>query len=81
MPVVQPEPPDMDTSYKMMSADLVKSLPLRARRVGVEPEIVARLAQGSLRIYEVPISYHGRLYAEGQKISWRGGVTAFSDIV
>jgi glycosyltransferase involved in cell wall biosynthesis len=72
---------DMETCYKMMRADLAKSLPLRSRRFGIEPEIVARLAQAGARIYEVPISYHGRTYAEGKKITWRDGVAAFWHIV
>jgi glycosyltransferase involved in cell wall biosynthesis len=72
---------DMETCYKMMRADLAKSLPLRSRRFGIEPEIVARLAQAGARIYEVPISYHGRTYAEGKKITWRDGVAAFWHIL
>lgn len=72
---------DMETCYKMMRADLAKPLPLQTRRFGIEPEIVARLAQAGARIYEVPISYHGRTYAEGKKITWRDGVTAFWHIV
>jgi hypothetical protein len=72
---------DMETCYKMIRADLAKSLPLRSRRFGIEPEVVARLAQAGARIYEVPISYHGRTYAEGKKIKWRDGVAAFWHIV
>jgi glycosyltransferase involved in cell wall biosynthesis len=72
---------DMETCYKMMRSDLAKSLPLRSRRFGIEPEIVARLAQAGARIYEVPISYHGRTYAEGKKITWRDGVAAFLHII
>lgn len=72
---------DMETCYKMMRADLAKSLPLQTRRFGIEPEIVARLAQSAARIYEVPISYHGRTYEEGKKITWRDGVAAFWHIV
>lgn len=72
---------DMETCYKMMRTDLAKSLPLRTRRFGIEPDIVARLAQSGARIYEVPISYHGRTYAEGKKINWRDGVAAFWHII
>jgi glycosyltransferase involved in cell wall biosynthesis len=68
---------DMETCYKMARADLMKSLPLRTDRFGIEPELTARLAQTQARIYEVPISYHGRTYAEGKKIGWRDGVAAF----
>jgi glycosyltransferase involved in cell wall biosynthesis len=72
---------DMETCYKMVRADLLKSLPLRTRRFGIEPELTARLAQARARIYEVPISYYGRTYDEGKKIGWRDGVAAFWHIV
>jgi glycosyltransferase involved in cell wall biosynthesis len=68
---------DMETCYKMVRADLLKSLPLRAERFGIEPELVARLAQSRARIYEVPISYNGRTYEEGKKIGWKDGIAAF----
>jgi glycosyltransferase involved in cell wall biosynthesis len=68
---------DMETCYKMARADLLKSLPLSADRFGIEPELTAKLAQSRARIYEVPISYHGRTYAEGKKIGWKDGVAAF----
>ena len=67
---------DMETCYKMVRADLMKSLPLRTDRFGIEPELTARLAQARARIYELPISYDGRTYAEGKKIGWRDGVAA-----
>ncbi len=67
---------DMETGYKMTRADLMRSLPLTARRFGLEPELTARLAQARARIYEVPISYSGRTYAEGKKITWRDGLAA-----
>jgi glycosyltransferase involved in cell wall biosynthesis len=67
---------DMETCYKMVRADLMKSLPLRADRFGIEPELTARLAQTRARIYEVPISYSGRTYEEGKKIGWKDGVAA-----
>lgn len=67
---------DMETCYKLINADLVKRLPLSANRFGIEPEITARLAQAGARIYEMPISYHGRSYAEGKKINWKDGVSA-----
>lgn len=72
---------DMETGYKMMRTDLLRSLPLRARRFGIEPELTARLAQARARIYEVPISYSGRTYAEGKKIGWRDGLVAFWHIL
>ena len=68
---------DMETCYKMARADLFKSLPLRSDRFGIEPEMTARFAQSRAKIYEVPISYDGRTYAEGKKIGWRDGVAAF----
>jgi glycosyltransferase involved in cell wall biosynthesis len=72
---------DMETCYKMVKADLMKSLPFTADRFGIEPELTARLAQAKARIWEVPISYSGRTYAEGKKISWKDGVAAFWHIV
>mgnify|MGYP003579904317 CR=1 FL=1 len=72
---------DMETCYKVVRSDLMKSLPLRSRRFGIEPELVARLAQSGARIYEVPISYSGRTYAEGKKIGWRDGVAAFGHVL
>jgi glycosyltransferase involved in cell wall biosynthesis len=72
---------DMETCYKMVRADLMKSLPLRAERFGIEPELTALLARAGARIYEVPISYSGRTYAEGKKIGWKDGVAAVWHIV
>jgi hypothetical protein len=59
----------------------MQSLPLRTDRFGIEPEMTARLAQAHARIYEVPISYAGRTYAEGKKIGWKDGVAAFWHII
>jgi glycosyltransferase involved in cell wall biosynthesis len=67
---------DMETCYKAIRADILKRLRLTSDRFGLEPEITARLAQWGARIYEVPISYHGRTYAEGKNIGWRDGVEA-----
>jgi glycosyltransferase involved in cell wall biosynthesis len=67
---------DMETCYKVVHADLLKRLPLAANRFGFEPEVTARLAQARARIYELPISYDGRSYAEGKKINWKDGVAA-----
>ena len=72
---------DMEVCYKMIRADLAKSLPLVSERFGIEPELVARLSQARARIYEVPISYSGRTYAEGKKIGWKDGIAAFWHIV
>ena len=72
---------DMETCYKAVRGDLARSLVLTSDRFGFEPEITARLAQRDARIYEVPISYAGRTYAEGKKINWRDGVAAVWHIV
>jgi glycosyltransferase involved in cell wall biosynthesis len=70
---------DMETCYKAMRGELARSLlpRLTAARFGFEPEITARLARANARIFEVPISYSGRTYAEGKKIGWRDGIAAF----
>lgn len=68
---------DMETCYKAIRGDLARSLRLTTDRFGFEPEVTARLAQANARIYEVPISYSGRTYAEGKKIGWKDGVAAF----
>jgi len=67
---------DMETCYKAVRADVLKKLRLTSERFGIEPEITARLAQWGARIYEVPVSYHGRTYAEGKNIGWKDGVQA-----
>jgi len=72
---------DMETCYKLVKADLLKSLPLSSNRFGFEPEITARLSQAGARIYEVPISYHGRSYQEGKKITWKDGLAAIFHIL
>jgi glycosyltransferase involved in cell wall biosynthesis len=72
---------DMETCYKMVRADLMKSLPLVSDRFGIEVELTARLARSGARIWEVPISYSGRTYAEGKKINWRDGVAALWHII
>jgi glycosyltransferase involved in cell wall biosynthesis len=68
---------DMETCYKMVRTELLQSLPLSAHRFGIEPELTARLVQAGARIYELPISYDGRSYADGKKIGWKDGVSAF----
>ena len=72
---------DMETCYKAFRAELVKSIPLRSNRFGIEPEITAKLAKRGAVIYEVPISYHGRRYDEGKKIGWKDGVSAIWTIL
>ena len=72
---------DMETCYKMVRADLLQSLPLVSNRFGIEVELTARLARANARIWELPISYSGRTYAEGKKIDWRDGIAAFWHIL
>jgi glycosyltransferase involved in cell wall biosynthesis len=67
---------DMETCYKVFRTDLLKSIPIRSDRFGFEPEITMKSAKRNLRIYEVPISYHGRTYEEGKKIGWKDGINA-----
>ena len=71
---------DMETCYKVFRTDLLKSIPIRSDRFGFEPEIVMKSAKRKFRIYEVPISYHGRTYEEGKKIGWKDGLKAFAVI-
>jgi SAM-dependent methyltransferase len=72
---------DMETCYKVFRTDLLKSVPIRSDRFGFEPEITMKCAKRKFRIYEVPISYHGRTYEEGKKIGWRDGVKAMGVIL
>jgi glycosyltransferase involved in cell wall biosynthesis len=72
---------DMETCYKVFKTDLLKSIPIRSDRFGFEPEITMKCAKRKLRIYEVPISYHGRTYEEGKKIGWWDGVKALGVIL
>jgi glycosyltransferase involved in cell wall biosynthesis len=72
---------DMETCYKVMKTEYAQKLDLRENRFGVEPEITAKLAHMRIRVYEVPISYHGRTYADGKKITWRDGFRAIYCIV
>ena len=67
---------DMETCYKAVRADILRQIPLKAQRFGLEPELSARLAQWQIRIYEVPISYHGRSVAEGKNIGLKDAIEA-----
>ena len=68
---------DMETCYKLMDAKIAKSLNLKEKRFGFEPELTAKLSRiSNIRIYEVGISYYGRTYAEGKKIGWKDGFRA-----
>ncbi len=72
---------DMETCYKVFRAEVIKSIPLRSRRFELEPEITAKLLKRGYRIHEVPISYQGREYHEGKKLTWRDGITALWTLV
>jgi glycosyltransferase involved in cell wall biosynthesis len=72
---------DMETCYKVFRADVLKRLHLTSDRFGIEPELTAKIARLGCRVYEVPVSYHGREYWEGKKIGWRDGVSAIWTIV
>lgn len=67
---------DMETCYKMFRREVLQSLELEQDRFGIEPELTAKVARTGCRVYEVGISYAGRTYAEGKKITWRDGVQA-----
>lgn len=72
---------DVETGYKAFKASVIKSIELEEDRFGVEPEIIAKLAQRGCRVYEVGISYSGRTYREGKKISWKDGIRAIYAIM
>lgn len=72
---------DMETCYKVFRTDLLKSIPIRSDRFGFEPEITMKVSKRKLRVYEVPISYHGRTYEEGKKIGWKDGAKALGVIL
>jgi glycosyltransferase involved in cell wall biosynthesis/phospholipid N-methyltransferase len=72
---------DMETCYKVFRADILKRIPIRSNRFGLEPELTAKVARLRCRIYEVPISYYGRGYAEGKKIGWKDAVSALYTIL
>ena len=67
---------DMETGYKAFRTDVLRSLELRENGFSIEPEITGRVCRAGLRVYELPISYFGRTYAEGKKITWRDGFLA-----
>ena len=67
---------DMEVGYKMFRGEVLRSIKLESKRFGFEPEVTLKLAKKGYRFYEVPISYHGRTYQEGKKITWKDGVSA-----
>ncbi len=72
---------DMETCYKAFRSDILKTIPTRSNRFGIEPEITAKIAKRNCRVYEVPVSYRGRTYNEGKKINWKDGVSALVTIL
>jgi glycosyltransferase involved in cell wall biosynthesis len=72
---------DMETCYKVFRTDVLRKIKLRENRFGFEPEFTAKIARARCRIYEVPISYHGREYAQGKKIGWKDGIAAIYFII
>ena len=72
---------DMEVGYKAFRADVLRRMRIRSDRFGFEPEVTAKVAKLGCRLYEVPISYYGRTYAEGKKITWKDGVAALWCIV
>jgi glycosyltransferase involved in cell wall biosynthesis len=68
---------DMETGYKIFRSEIIKSIKLKEKRFGIEPELTAKIAKiKGIRIYEVGISYFGRTYAEGKKVNWKDGIWA-----
>ena len=72
---------DMETCFKMFRREIIQEINIEEDRFGFEPEITAKIAKIGVRIYEIPISYHGRTHREGKKIGWRDGVRAIWCIV
>ena len=72
---------DMETGYKVFRSEIIHAIQLRSNRFGFEPEVTAKVARSGCRIYETPISYSGRSYAEGKKIGWKDGIQAIYTIL
>ena len=72
---------DIESGYKVFRREVLQKIVLEENRFGFEPEVVAKVSKLRLRVYEAPISYYGRTYAEGKKIGWRDGVSALRCIV
>jgi hypothetical protein len=70
----------METCYKIFKKEVLKDIDLKSKRFGFEPEFTMKVAKKGFRIYEVPISYSGRSYAEGKKITWKDGMKAIYTI-
>ena len=72
---------DIETCYKVFRSKILKDIDFKSNRFGFEPEFTAKVAKRKLRIYEVPISYSGRTYSEGKKITWKDGLMALAQII
>lgn len=72
---------DMETCYKVIPTAILRDMPLRSNRFGIEPEMTAKLAKRKVRIKEIPITYSRRKYAEGKKINWKDGIAAIAHII
>ena len=72
---------DMETCYKMFRREILDNIEFKSNRFGFEPEFTAKVARARLRIYELPISYYGRTYNDGKKITWRDGLAAIFHII
>jgi glycosyltransferase involved in cell wall biosynthesis len=72
---------DMEVCYKAFKRDVLKGIVIRENRFGFEVEITAKVAKKKCRVYEVPVSYYGRDYSEGKKITWRDGISALRCII
>ena len=72
---------DMETCYKVFRKEVIQSIRIKENRFGIEPELTAKVAKKHFRIYEVGISYYGRTYSEGKKITWKDGIIAIYCII
>ena len=72
---------DMEVGYKLFKSDIIKDINLVENRFGIEPEVTAKIAKKKIRIFEVGISYYGRKYEDGKKITWRDGFSAIRCII
>ena len=72
---------DMEVGYKAFRAEVLKDIEIKSNRFGIEPEITVKIAKKGYRIFEVPISYYGRTYKEGKKITWKDGLAAFYSLI
>ena len=72
---------DMETCFKVMRVDVLRSMHLKSNRFGIEPELTAKIFKRGYRVYEIPITYDGRGYSDGKKITWRDGIVAIWTLI